>query len=720
MKRLLIFLLLVISVSNVFGASLSVSSCSSKDHCFEKECSICLDNETSLVPLCCAIDYVNEEKRIRIPSHRVCFSCKESISGCAFCRSDEQRLVPAKLLDDAIKNRECLKHRLNEQLRKEIFVNNKGHTKLIVKIKELLDRGAPIDGVLVCDIIECFNSLHDIHKRLDILHLLLPKLNDINVSIDEYGQTLAHKAVSMRSPEVLLLLIKYGACLNKPALCREMLDGRQLGLTPLQMLLPSENVILESLVAQEENKKNEYYNALRRAIFSDDDYYDPKGKGKEEACGGIPMVQMLLSQGAPVDVGLVRDVIIYILHSKFSPDAGLQIIRLLLPKLKDINAPINAHGQTLAHQAIESKSLECLRLLVLNGADLNKPALCSDAFDSRQLGKTPLEVLTDKDDLNEFSGECLSVLFQSLQDQRNYTESLSKDAKNNLSEGYMGACVDQVMHILESEFFMECGSETLMELVRAVRAVPNTWPVALAISVRAHKWGVLNNEQLPTHLREQALKDSWEFSNWYCHVKNEIYDDKIHQRSVLDLMKYVDIPSIVCETKYGLTLHLADSKLTSLEGLSSIPSEIRKKIRCLCLNGNKLKKIEPNVFKGFSNLKRIFLEDNQIQSIAPRAFNGICKLEHLHLHNNCMQVIEPGVFKGLKRLQRLYLQNNRLHKLRQLDKSFKAVLPCIEAINLGNQSRDVLEGQVFYDDVSPFQQEGNIQPCAVLTPCLIQ
>ncbi|XP_070796250.1 peroxidasin-like [Pituophis catenifer annectens] len=90
-----------------------------------------------------------------------------------------------------------------------------------------------------------------------------------------------------------------------------------------------------------------------------------------------------------------------------------------------------------------------------------------------------------------------------------------------------------------------------------------------------------------------------------------------------------------------------------------------KNLDTLLLNNNLLKHIARNSFEGLKKLKYLYLYKNEIQSIQSQAFEGLHSLEQLYLHFNNLESLKVGTFNDLPKLERLFLNNNRISQIQR-------------------------------------------------------
>lgn len=106
------------------------------------------------------------------------------------------------------------------------------------------------------------------------------------------------------------------------------------------------------------------------------------------------------------------------------------------------------------------------------------------------------------------------------------------------------------------------------------------------------------------------------------------------------------------------TLNLAVLNATLLQNMKNI-TEINFAI-------NKIAKIEPRTFIGFSSLEVLNLNNNELTEIDNSTFIHLNMLQSIYLSDNQLSYIAPGAFANLKNLEEVFLDNN---KLQQLDSS---------------------------------------------------
>uniref|UniRef100_A0A8C5QG71 Relaxin family peptide receptor 2 n=1 Tax=Leptobrachium leishanense TaxID=445787 RepID=A0A8C5QG71_9ANUR len=111
-----------------------------------------------------------------------------------------------------------------------------------------------------------------------------------------------------------------------------------------------------------------------------------------------------------------------------------------------------------------------------------------------------------------------------------------------------------------------------------------------------------------------------------------------------------------------------DCKDTELEcveiNLEAVPT-VSNNITLLSLKGNKIQKLQDEVFIGFKNLTNLFLQHNCLRHISQKAFHGLYKLQKLYLSNNCLVSLQDGVFGHLRQLKWLIIDENPIKTISQ-------------------------------------------------------
>ncbi|XP_019623430.1 PREDICTED: leucine-rich repeat-containing protein 4B-like [Branchiostoma belcheri] len=97
------------------------------------------------------------------------------------------------------------------------------------------------------------------------------------------------------------------------------------------------------------------------------------------------------------------------------------------------------------------------------------------------------------------------------------------------------------------------------------------------------------------------------------------------------------------------------------EGLTSIPQKLPTSIsKLLCLEHNKISKIEDGALANLPRLGALYLNDNQITTIHCDAFAYLPCLYSLDLRNNQITTIHSDTFANLPQLQSLCLKKNKI------------------------------------------------------------
>lgn len=76
------------------------------------------------------------------------------------------------------------------------------------------------------------------------------------------------------------------------------------------------------------------------------------------------------------------------------------------------------------------------------------------------------------------------------------------------------------------------------------------------------------------------------------------------------------------------------------------------------LSERKIKKIDPNTFKGLTKLECLCLDFNEIEEIDRNTFDGLSNLTYLNLFSNKLKKIDRKCFESLKSIELIELTNN--------------------------------------------------------------
>ncbi|XP_014311900.2 relaxin receptor 1 isoform X3 [Myotis lucifugus] len=108
-----------------------------------------------------------------------------------------------------------------------------------------------------------------------------------------------------------------------------------------------------------------------------------------------------------------------------------------------------------------------------------------------------------------------------------------------------------------------------------------------------------------------------------------------------------------------LQLDCDESKLRAVPSVSS-------NVTSMSLQRNLIRKLPPDAFKKYHDLRTLFLQDNKIRSISKHSFRGLYNLIKLHLSNNRITFLKPGVFEDLHKLEWLIIDDNHLSQISPL------------------------------------------------------
>ncbi len=117
------------------------------------------------------------------------------------------------------------------------------------------------------------------------------------------------------------------------------------------------------------------------------------------------------------------------------------------------------------------------------------------------------------------------------------------------------------------------------------------------------------------------------------------------------------VPRKKVKNHANLHLNLGNNRITVLK--EGMLSDVSKAV-AICLNNNKIKRIENNTFKMMIYLKHLDLMSNKITDIDAGMWQGLTQLESLDLTLNRIKQIPDESFSMLKNLTKLSLQLNKI------------------------------------------------------------
>ncbi|XP_077333245.1 relaxin receptor 1 [Lithobates pipiens] len=106
----------------------------------------------------------------------------------------------------------------------------------------------------------------------------------------------------------------------------------------------------------------------------------------------------------------------------------------------------------------------------------------------------------------------------------------------------------------------------------------------------------------------------------------------------------------------GLELDCDGAKLRTVPSVSS-------NVTMMSLQHNLLKKLGPDAFSQFPELRNLYLQHNKIRTVSVNAFRGLHNLTKLYLSHNAISTLKPGVFRDLHRLEWLVIENNKINRI---------------------------------------------------------
>ncbi|OCT96973.1 relaxin receptor 1 [Xenopus laevis] len=96
--------------------------------------------------------------------------------------------------------------------------------------------------------------------------------------------------------------------------------------------------------------------------------------------------------------------------------------------------------------------------------------------------------------------------------------------------------------------------------------------------------------------------------------------------------------------------------------LRTVPS-VSPNVTIMSLQNNMLRKLGPDEFSLFPDLRKLYLQHNNIRTVSKHAFKGLYNLTKLYLSHNEITTLRPGVFEDLHRLEWLIIENNKLTRI---------------------------------------------------------
>uniref|UniRef100_A0A8D0XFJ6 LRRCT domain-containing protein n=1 Tax=Sus scrofa TaxID=9823 RepID=A0A8D0XFJ6_PIG len=121
--------------------------------------------------------------------------------------------------------------------------------------------------------------------------------------------------------------------------------------------------------------------------------------------------------------------------------------------------------------------------------------------------------------------------------------------------------------------------------------------------------------------------------------------------------------------------------------LPAVPGGLRKSVRILLLDHNRVRALPPGAFVGAGALLRLDLHENGLRWVHAWAFWGLGALQQLDLSANQLEVLVPGTFVPLRALRDLSLAGNRLARL---EPAALGALPLLRALNLRDNELQAL------------------------------
>lgn len=115
-------------------------------------------------------------------------------------------------------------------------------------------------------------------------------------------------------------------------------------------------------------------------------------------------------------------------------------------------------------------------------------------------------------------------------------------------------------------------------------------------------------------------------------------------------------------------------------------------LKKLDLSRNKIKEMQPELFSHLKQLREINMSFNSIKQLQPRVFTESVRFENLKLNNNFIKIIENNALEGLENLVSLDLSGNMIEKL---EKNFFYTLNQLKRLEFGANHIQILDNEVF-------------------------
>ncbi|KAG8453880.1 hypothetical protein GDO86_000488 [Hymenochirus boettgeri] len=106
----------------------------------------------------------------------------------------------------------------------------------------------------------------------------------------------------------------------------------------------------------------------------------------------------------------------------------------------------------------------------------------------------------------------------------------------------------------------------------------------------------------------------------------------------------------------GLELYCDEAKIRTVPSVSP-------NVTIMSLQYNLLRKLGPDEFHKYSDLRKLYLQHNTIRTVSVHAFKGLYNLTKLYLSHNEITALKPGVFEDLHHLEWLIIENNKITRI---------------------------------------------------------
>lgn len=195
-------------------------------------------------------------------------------------------------------------------------------------------------------------------------------------------------------------------------------------------------------------------------------------------------------------------------------------------------------------------------------------------------------------------------------------------------------------------------------------------------------------------LPESEFKN--ELRRQYYLYKKEFLDKTAISFSVFELFSAGILDQSINTANNNGILNLSSYKISSLNGLQNVLSNIIRPLKSLNLSNNYISLIRNTDFVFYvASIENLILSNNDIYNIEPGSFDNFINLSFLDLGQNNISVLPEFLFLKCKKLKKIDLSDN---SFRFIDQDiFNGLQDSLKKINLSDNPLKIFNKKMFKD-----------------------